>query len=42
LSNATEELGGKIGDLSMLVIDAQDPGTIGGWMLAEGRPFYER
>lgn len=42
LSAATEELGGQVGDLGVLVIDEQDPGTIGGWMLAEGRPFYER
>jgi hypothetical protein len=26
----------------MLVVDPSDPGPVGGWMLREGRPFYER
>ena len=42
LASATEELGGQVGDLSMLVIDERDPGTLGGWMLAEARAFYAR
>jgi SseB protein N-terminal domain len=41
ISDAADELGGQV-QLSMLAIDEQHPGTIGGWMLAEGRPFYER
>jgi SseB protein N-terminal domain/SseB protein C-terminal domain len=41
LSAASEALGGQV-QVSMLVIDEHDPGTIGGWMLTEGRPFYER
>lgn len=32
----------EVPPFGMLVLDPSDPGPVGGWMLREGRPFYER
>jgi hypothetical protein len=43
LSAATERLGAAgLPPFGMLAIDPENPGPVGGWMLSEGRPFYER
>ena len=43
LSAATEQLGGQdLPPFGLLALDPSAPGPVGGWMLREGRPFYER